>query len=131
MAVFRSVARYVMGVLGAKISAGAGHFFRTAEAIHGNAPDEIRHELIISQTDRFRAPLEKCLVILPRVDEARRDRIDRYAKGSQFIGQTTAKPQSCRPDRSEEHTSEHQSLMRTSSAVFCLKKTNEKLTKSK
>src|SRR3546814_3598033 len=71
---------------------------------------EIRHELIISQTDRFRAPLEKCLVILPRVDEARRDRIDRYAKGSQFIG------------RSEEHTSELQSLMRISYAVFCLKK---------
>src|SRR3546814_1248073 len=30
-----------------------------------------------------------------------------------------------RPDRSEEHTSELQSLMRTSYAVFCLKKTNE------
>src|SRR3546814_2338291 len=31
---------------------------------------------------------------------------------------------SLRPDRSEEHTSELQSLMRTSSAVFCLKKQN-------
>src|SRR3546814_1626323 len=28
----------------------------------------------------------------------------------------------CRPDRSEEHTSELQSLMRISYAVFCLKK---------
>src|SRR3546814_7188810 len=32
------------------------------------------------------------------------------------------------PDRSEEHTSELQSLMRTSYAVFCLKKTNTKIT---
>src|SRR3546814_8388293 len=31
-----------------------------------------------------------------------------------------------RPDRSEEHTSELQSLMRTSYAVFCLKKTKSK-----
>src|SRR3546814_6223525 len=30
------------------------------------------------------------------------------------------------PDRSEEHTSELQSLMRTSYAVFCLKKKNKK-----
>src|SRR3546814_10755935 len=32
-------------------------------------------------------------------------------------------------DRSEEHTSELQSLMRISYAVFCLKKTNKKTTK--
>src|SRR3546814_10449295 len=31
-----------------------------------------------------------------------------------------------RPGRSEEHTSEHQSLMRISYAVFCLKKKNKK-----
>src|SRR3546814_1583850 len=31
-------------------------------------------------------------------------------------------PQALRPDRSEEHTSELQSLMRISYAVFCLKK---------
>src|SRR3546814_4096359 len=33
-----------------------------------------------------------------------------------------ASPASCRHDRSEEHTSELQSLMRISYAVFCLKK---------
>src|SRR3546814_1271981 len=32
------------------------------------------------------------------------------------------RPHSCRPARSEEHTSELQSLMRISYAVFCLKK---------
>src|SRR3546814_13373740 len=31
----------------------------------------------------------------------------------------------CRPSRSEEHTSELQSLMRISYAVFCLKKKNK------
>src|SRR3546814_7710408 len=83
---------------------------------------EIRHELIISQTDRFRAPLEKCLVILPRVDEARRDRIDRYAKGSQFIGQTTAQPQSCRPDSVRQHIVEAQD--RTASRQLCVSRSN-------
>src|SRR3546814_10081123 len=34
----------------------------------------------------------------------------------------TAHDARCRPDRSEEHTSELQSLMRISYAVFCLKK---------
>src|SRR3546814_5287556 len=33
-------------------------------------------------------------------------------------------PHAGSPNRSEEHTSELQSLMRTSYAVFCLKKTN-------
>src|SRR3546814_9010043 len=32
----------------------------------------------------------------------------------------------CTPERSEEHTSELQSLMRISYAVFCLKKKNNK-----
>src|SRR3546814_7147711 len=34
-------------------------------------------------------------------------------------------------DRSEEHTSELQSLMRSSYAVFCLKKKNNEINKSK
>src|SRR3546814_18801232 len=36
-----------------------------------------------------------------------------------------SRPASCRPTRSEEHTSELQSLMRISYAVFCLKKKNQ------
>src|SRR3546814_8313912 len=36
-----------------------------------------------------------------------------------------------RGDRSEEHTSELQSLMRISYAVFCLKKKNKKITENK
>src|SRR3546814_4733594 len=38
----------------------------------------------------------------------------------------TMGPQSSRSTRSEEHTSELQSLMRISYAVFCLKKTKKK-----
>src|SRR3546814_6029419 len=42
-------------------------------------------------------------------------------------GSIPARPPLDRPDaRSEEHTSELQSLMRISSAVFCLKKKNKK-----
>src|SRR3546814_7990405 len=47
---------------------------------------------------------------------------------------TGARPLPSRPSvrpRSEEHTSELQSLMRKSYAVFCLKKTNNQLTTSK
>src|SRR3546814_4770152 len=41
--------------------------------------------------------------------------------------QTLAAPAAC-PPRSEEHTSELQSLLRISYAVFCLKKKNSKTT---
>src|SRR3546814_10810605 len=49
---------------------------------------------------------------------ATRRRVDRSSRGSQ------TKANRCRPsvERSEEHTSELQSLMRISYAVFCLKK---------
>src|SRR3546814_7849346 len=40
-----------------------------------------------------------------------------------------AAPRDCRDRRSEEHTSELQSLMRISYAVFCLKKKKNKKTK--
>src|SRR3546814_5789434 len=38
------------------------------------------------------------------------------------IDETSERSKACLPKRSEEHTSELQSLMRTSYAVFCLKK---------
>src|SRR3546814_4597577 len=44
--------------------------------------------------------------------------------GGFFLGRTTAPV----PPRSEEHTSELQSLMRISYAVFCLKKKNKQQT---
>src|SRR3546814_6797997 len=51
---------------------------------------------------------------------------DALTSGRQASGDapltTTTSPLACRPDRSEEHTSELQSLMRISYAVFCLNK---------
>src|SRR3546814_2055282 len=47
---------------------------------------------------------------------------DGLARWRQFRLITTARLPSSRTPRSEEHTSELQSLMRTSYAVFCLKK---------
>src|SRR3546814_3222438 len=46
------------------------------------------------------------------------------------VGRHIARPHHAQPcDRSEEHTSELQSLMRISYAVFCLKKKNKKRNK--
>src|SRR3546814_4276394 len=46
-----------------------------------------------------------------------------------IVGRVLAVTEIALDDRSEEHTSELQSLMRTSYAVFCLKKKNNKYTK--
>src|SRR3546814_1674902 len=43
---------------------------------------------------------------------------------TQILDNVLAPAQDCRASRSEEHTSELQSLMRISYAVFCLKKKN-------
>src|SRR3546814_4117373 len=51
--------------------------------------------------------------------------------GAQGVGQTGGGRLHGRFDRSEEHTSELQSLMRISYAVFCLKKKNTKTTTEK
>src|SRR3546814_7436661 len=67
--------------------------------------------------------------------------VRRYAVGTRLVGNApdVAHEQSARqgpradrrrPQRSEEHTSELQSLMRISYAVFCLKKKNTKKVRS-
>src|SRR3546814_7888610 len=45
-----------------------------------------------------------------------------FGAGTSFNSSVSYLPDRNRADRSEEHTSELQSLMRTSYAVFCLKK---------
>src|SRR3546814_8793379 len=49
----------------------------------------------------------------------------KLASSDRFIPHPQAPPLKGGVNRSEEHTSELQSLMRTSYAVFCLKKQNE------
>src|SRR3546814_7686773 len=48
----------------------------------------------------------------------------RHHPSSHRLHQPDRRPRLRRADRSEEHTSELQSLMRISSAVFCVKKKN-------
>src|SRR3546814_6083315 len=59
-----------------------------------------------------------------RVGRTRRDRVDADAFGAKFAREYAgdAVERELGDRRSEEHTSELQSLMRTSYAVFCLKK---------
>src|SRR3546814_10876968 len=52
-------------------------------------------------------------------------------KDERLERQTNARPAMQAPRRSEEHTSELQSLMRISYAVFCLKKKNKQQKKHK
>src|SRR3546814_8142477 len=60
---------------------------------------------------------------------ARPDHLDRLEAGS-GRARSLSGADHCPPDRSEEHTSELQSLMRISYAVFCLKK-KKKLSNTK
>src|SRR3546814_9767854 len=55
-----------------------------------------------------------------------RQALDRSANDFRFVGPATARRH--RHQRSEEHTSELQSLMRISYAVFCLKKQKKQTT---
>src|SRR3546814_7694763 len=48
--------------------------------------------------------------------------VGRKGTGSDRVDGDAVDPELARPGRSEEHTSELNALMRTSSAVFCLKK---------
>src|SRR3546814_6788036 len=58
---------------------------------------------------------------MPRNHDDRQRRIESLDR----LDETEAiEPRTLEPDRSEEHTSELQSLMRISYAVFCLKKKN-------
>src|SRR3546814_9168270 len=68
-----------------------------------------------------------------RTDGAHRPCRHRGVPAAALRGPAPADPARCRGRRSEEHTSELQSLMRISYAVFCLKKTNttKKTTKHK
>src|SRR3546814_7156519 len=63
----------------------------------------------------------RCIAPLPSGDAQARRRQAKPGKADHTVGAVTH-----RARRSEEHTSELQSLMRISYAVFCLKKKNTK-----
>src|SRR3546814_5259359 len=63
-----------------------------------------------------------------KVEPDHRRRLSRPVRPGDFRDRRSPPPE--RPRRSEEHTSELQSLMRISYAVFCLKKKNTEKTRS-
>src|SRR3546814_5807217 len=75
--------------------------------------------LVLIETGRADAALALLDDALSKAD----GRSDHNIVYGRMLG-TYGYPQMKKRDRSEEHTSELQSLMRTSNAVFCLKKTN-------
>src|SRR3546814_8228985 len=71
-------------------------------------------------------------VLPPRRRSRRRHRRGAEGQPAPPLVRPVPRVQACRlPGRSEEHTSELQSLMRISYAVFCLKKTTNKTSKQK
>src|SRR3546814_6000655 len=97
----------------------------TRANLERNRIDPDRVELLAS-TDDPEGPLDVVIVKVPRTlalleDQLRRLRPHLHA-GSVVIGAGMTKDVHRSPISSEEHTSELQSLMRISYAVFCLKK---------
>src|SRR3546814_1960652 len=74
---------------------------------------------------RLRHPAARAQNVPAQVEEPRLDRLqaqlDRLALAHPPVPGELERPDMPEIDRSEEHTSELQSLMRTSYAVFCLK----------
>src|SRR3546814_6368274 len=87
-------------------------------------PRSTRTDTLFPYTTLFRSQLRgvaRCVGPSPVPDERRR--LNGWADGPK---RRRAAPSPRRPARSEEHTSELQSLMRISYAVFCLKKKTNK-----
>src|SRR3546814_2230026 len=90
-------------------------------------PRSTRTDTLFPYTTLFRSPTRLCDGVgqgLGTLDgQTVRIHGSRFDRGDVLPGRT-----SNRGDRSEEHTSELQSLMRISYAVFCLKKKNIRTT---
>src|SRR3546814_4345744 len=95
-------------------------------------PRSTRTDTLFPYTTLFRSPLAAGhaqrldLALLDRLDEIRRS-IDHHRNppGQEIVDGAGSALVRDVADRSEEHTSELQSLMRISYAVFCLKKKNK------
>src|SRR3546814_6818793 len=82
--------------------------------------------LVIAGTRRCRIPHLRSSVLLElHVDGQRADFLDQHVERLRHAGDHLV----LAVDRSEEHTSELQSLMRISYAVFCLKKKTTRIQK--
>src|SRR3546814_5044021 len=102
-----------------------GHTLPTEEAIKAVTPQQFRD----AHARRFRAD-HALLVVTGRIEPAQAFALAQSAFGDwknsgEPVAETPGAPAAATPKRSEEHTSELQSLMRISYAVFCLKKKNK------
>src|SRR3546814_1683561 len=88
-------------------------------------PRSTRTDTLFPYTTLFRSVLHVFQRVAQRLAELGRAGL---GTGFQGIGQGRLQQQPGIPDRSEEHTSELQSLMRISYAVFCLKKKTNNIT---
>src|SRR3546814_3386256 len=87
-------------------------------------PRSTRTDTLFPYTTLFRSPTTAALWRPPAASEAVPARLPSSTRAS--TSRTCAGCTASATTRSEEHTSELQSLMRISYAVFCLKKTNQK-----
>src|SRR3546814_4005379 len=97
-------------------------------------PRSTRTDTLFPYTTLFRSPVRGAVAARRIMGDAARDR-DAAAFGvRRGAGRTAGEPGrsiAAASRRSEEHTSELQSLMRISYAVFCLKKKKKKKKKQK
>src|SRR3546814_8990927 len=95
---------------------------RPGSGVRGAGNISNRRARLASQLDELRKTLALGLQLRP----ARLDEIEDEGHQALGIGELPARlREGWRNERSEEHTSELQSLMRISYAVFCLKKKKE------
>src|SRR3546814_6577619 len=85
----------------------------------------LQHALFVADDDVRRAQLHQPLQAVVAVDDAAVEVVQVQGREATAI-ERQQRAQLGRDHRSEEHTSELQSLMRYSYAVFCLKKKNTK-----
>src|SRR3546814_2952118 len=94
-------------------------------------PRSTRTDTLFPYTTLFRSARHDAAPRAPRRPGARRHRRPRPVREPDGVaGGMTAAPKATQAIRSEEHTSELQSLMRLSYAVFCLKKKKKTLLQS-
>src|SRR3546814_4499067 len=97
---------------------GAGHGFAATTVIQQRIDRLLQHALFVAQDNVGRLQFQQALQTIVAVDDA-------AIQVVQIGGREAAavqRHQGTQVGRSEEHTSELQSLMRISYAVFCLKK---------
>src|SRR3546814_10226742 len=93
-------------------------------------PRSTRTDTLFPYTTLFRSDTDRIAGLSGLTGASRRQNADTQRRGDANAGTGRNQGTGTRR-RSEEHTSELQSLMRISYAVFCLKKKNKKYNKTK